>query len=105
MAAPYQVAAPSKPRPKPAFTVQKLEGKRVENIITFDAKGKRSVQSVEKEAGYLVRFPHKGHSIRVKTDDDLKRLGFDQTIPVLDDDGEVVFDMDNPLDIATDEVE
>lgn len=96
----YSVAAPEQRKIKPAFIVKKLEGTRTENIITFDAKGKRQMKTVEVDAGYLVKFPHRGHSIRVKTDAELARLGFDQTIPLLDQDGEPVGEIDNIISDA-----
>jgi hypothetical protein len=91
----YSVAAPVERKIKPAFIVKKLEGTRKEVIIGWDAKGKRTPKEVEVPAGYLVKFPHRGHSIRVKNDADLARLGFDQTIPLLDADGEPVGEIDN----------
>ncbi len=92
-----RVAQPTKQRVRPAFTVQKLDGKRKKDIITIDAKGKRTPQTVDVDAGYLVSFP-KGHSIRVATDDDLRRLGFDRTIELVDmESDEVVGVMPNPI--------
>lgn len=97
MARGYEAAVTAKPKPKPAFLVKKLEGKRMVDMITFDSKGAKKVTPVERDAGYLVRFPHKGHSIRVTSEEELKALGFDQTIPVLDDEGDVVFDLENDV--------
>lgn len=79
-----RIAEPNRPRIVPAFVVKKLEGKHKREMITFDSKGKRKVEVVEEPAGYLVSFPVKGHSIRVRNDADLKRLGFDRTIPLVD---------------------
>lgn len=79
-----QIAAPQRRKIVPAFTVQKLEGKVERTLIKFDAKGKRYEDIVKVDAGYLVSFPTKGHSIRVKDAAELKRLGFDQTIPLVD---------------------
>lgn len=80
-----QIAAPNKQRIIPAFTVQKLEGTVDHTIIQFDKEGKRYEKQIKVPAGYLVSFPTKGHSIRVKNMEELKRLGFDRTIPLVDD--------------------
>lgn len=90
MAQQYRVAAPQKQRIRPAFLVKKLEGKRTQTIYTFDAKGKKQARDIEVDAGYLVKFPIRGHSIRVANEAELKRLGFDQTIPLLDNEGDAV---------------
>lgn len=83
-----QIAAPKRQRIVPAFTVQKLEGQVERTIISFDKEGKKYDKVVKADAGFLVTFPAKGHSIRVKDVAELKRLGFDQTIPLLDGDSE-----------------
>lgn len=80
-----RIAAPQKMRIVPAFMVQKLEGKYTRTLIQFDKEGKKHDKQVEVDAGYLVSFPMKGHSIRVKDAKELERLGFDQTIPLVDD--------------------
>ena len=99
-----RVAAPQRQRIKPAFTVQKLEGKRKMTIIGRDAKGARTEKEVERDAGYLVTLS-KGHSLRVANDAELKRLGFDQTIPLIDDsdsgDDEAVGFINNPIAAAS----
>jgi hypothetical protein len=50
-------------------------------------------RNVEKEVevphGYNVYFPA-GHSIRVRTKEELERLGYDQPAELIDEDGEVV---------------
>lgn len=83
-----QIAAPMRQRVVPAFTVKKLDGKVSRPLIQFDKEGKKYEKIVEAPAGYLVHFPSKGHSIRVRNDAELKRLGFDQTIPLVDDNAE-----------------
>ncbi len=80
-----QVAAPNQRRIVPAFTVRKLDGKVERPMIKFDSKGKKHEEIVKVDAGYLVSFPTKGHSIRVKDAAELKRLGFDRTIPLVED--------------------
>lgn len=80
-----RIAAPARQRFVPAFMVQKLDGVIEREVIKFDTKGKKRVELVKEPAGYLVKFPSKGHSIRVRSDAELKRLGFDQTIPLVDD--------------------
>jgi hypothetical protein len=91
-----QIAAPDAPKIRPAFTVEKMEGKITREVINFDAKGKKVVTSVEADAGYFVKFP-KGHSIRVLDDAELHRLGFDRTIPLINDDGEEVGHIPNHI--------
>lgn len=91
-----RVAAPDRPQVRPAFMVEKLNGKVSREIINFDPKGKKVATTVEVDAGYLVSFP-KGHSIRVFDDAELHRLGFDRTIPLIDDDGEEVGVIPNPI--------
>lgn len=83
-----RIARPNGPRIVPAFTVQKLEGKVSRTMIKFDSKGQKKEEVVEVDAGYLVKFPAKGHSIRVRNAAELKRLGFDRTIPLVDDNSE-----------------
>lgn len=91
-----QIAAPDVPKIRPAFTVKKLDGKVKREILGFDSKGKKTVTVTEVDAGWLVKFP-KGHSIRVYTEKDLKRLGFDRTIPLVNDDGDVVGMLPNDI--------
>lgn len=83
-----QVAAPARQRIVPAFVVRKLPGTVEREVITFDKEGKRTTRLVKVDAGYEVSFPAKGHSIRVKNDAELKRLGFDKTVPLVDDGAE-----------------
>lgn len=62
---------------KPRFKVAKLSGKVDHTVYKFE-KGKGLVPEVKKEdAGYMVTFP-RGSSIRVRTQKELKRLGFDR---------------------------
>ncbi len=98
----YSVAAPIKQKIRPAFIVKKLEGKVQRQMITFDSKKQKHSTMVEVDAGFLVKF-RAGHSIRVFTQDDLTRLGFDQTVPLLNDEGDVVGELDNDV-ITEDEV-
>lgn len=81
------VAAPNTPQVKPAFIVQKLEGKRTKEISSLDDEGKIVKKTVEVDAGFMVSFPIKGNSIHVADEAELKRLGFDKTIPLLKGDG------------------
>lgn len=92
------VAAPAKQRVRPAFMAQKLEGQVEREVISFDQKGKKVVNKVKVDAGYLVTTA-RGNSLRVWTDEDMKRLGFDQNIPLVDfeHDGEVVGAIPNPV--------
>lgn len=97
MAQPYSVALPPEKVIKPAFIVKKLEGTREQEIISFDAKKGKLVTKVEVDAGYLVKFPHKGHSIRVANEKELARLGFDQTVPLLNGEGDVMGEIENGI--------
>jgi hypothetical protein len=95
-----RIAAPNRVKIVPAFTVEKLEGERERTMIVFDKEGKRQEKLVKEPAGYLVKFPTKGHSIRVRNMEELKRLGFDRTIPLVDansDDDDVLGDMPNTV--------
>lgn len=82
------VAAPARQRIVPAFVVKKLDGQVEHTVIQFDKEGKKHDKIVKVDAGYLVSFPSKGHSIRVRNADELKRLGFDKTVPLVDDGSE-----------------
>lgn len=78
------VASPQKQKIVPAFVVKELEGKVKRVIHGWDGKGEKTEKVVEEPAGFLVTFPVKGHSIRVSSVKELERLGFDQTIPLVD---------------------
>lgn len=78
-----RVAAPARNAPQPAFTVRKLEGEVERSIFFYDEKGKRQTKKAKEPIGYVVSFS-KGHSIRIKNDAELARLGYDQTIPLVD---------------------
>lgn len=82
------IAAPARQRIVPAFVVTKLEGQVERTVIQFDKEGKKYAKTVKVDAGFLVSFPSKGHSIRVRNADELKRLGFDKTVPLVDDGSE-----------------
>ncbi len=79
-----RVAQPQRRQIVPAFTVEKLSGDVERTIIGKDENDERIEKKVKVPAGYLVKFPTKGHSIRIGTDKELKRLGFDKTIPLVD---------------------
>lgn len=97
----YLVEAPPERKIKPAFVVRKLEGTRQQTIFEYDAKKKKVAKTVEVPAGYLVEFPHRGHSIRVGSEKELARLGFDRTTPLLNSEGEAVGEID--LDVGDEE--
>lgn len=80
----FRAARPSERKIVPAFIVRELDGKVKRVLHGWDAKGNKTVKEVEVPAGFEVRFPAKGHSIRVRNVDELRRLGFDQTIPLVD---------------------
>ena len=80
-----QVARAPVPNVLPAFTVTKIPGKVDHIIHTFKKDGGGiETKTVKEDGGFMVHFPIKGNSIRVRTISDLKRLGFDQTIPMVD---------------------
>lgn len=95
-----RIAQAEREKIRPAFVVQKLEGKAPREICHIDKDGKIVRKIVEADAGYLVTFPIKGNSIRVRTEKELKALGFDKTIPLvkIDGDDEVVGEIPNALD-------
>lgn len=82
---------------KPAFVVQKLEGDHERPICKIDKEGKIVRTTVKETGGYLVSFPIKGNSIRVRNEQELKALGFDKTVPLVDaaGDDEVVGEIPN----------
>ena len=84
----------------PEFTVKKLEGKRNQEILSFTDTGKLIKKVTEVDAGWMVYFPAKKHSLRITTKDELERLGFDQTIKLVDNDGEVGAQIPNPLAVV-----
>lgn len=77
------IARPNTPKNVPAFVVREDDRKRTRSVYTMK-DGKMQKEDVKDEGGYIVSFPAKGHSMRVRTEDELKRLGFDQTIPIVD---------------------
>ena len=95
-----EIAAPQETKYIPAFTVSKLEGKRKQEIRSFNAAGELVIKTVEEDAGWLVRFPAKGHTLRVTTKKELERLGFDKTIRLVDAEGDTRATMPNPLALA-----
>lgn len=80
----FRAARPNERKIVPAFIVRELEGKVKRVLHGWDAKGNKTEKEVEVPAGFEVRFPAKGHSIRVRNASELRRLGFDQTIPLVD---------------------
>jgi hypothetical protein len=93
---------------RPKFEVHKLEGKAMKRIATpkveMDDKGKPKLDKdgnkkllggfdyheVEVDAGWMVYFPS-GSSIRVWTQEELERQGFDNSPPLVDmDTGDIV---------------
>lgn len=97
----------NRPMPVPAFIVEAKDETVVRTIITLDENAKRTEKQVKEPFGYLVTIPAKGmngrpHSVRVRNDAELKRLGLDQAVPLLNpdsDDDEVVGYVDNPIKV------
>lgn len=81
-----QVAVPPKKQIRPAFTVEKLEGKRMRPFIEFKDGLSREVMK-EVDAGFMVTLM-KGHSVHIWTEKDLQRLELDRTIPLVQEDGD-----------------
>ena len=105
-----RIAAPDAPKIVPAFVVRKLEGKVEHTLITYRPdpddreRNIREEKVVMEDAGFLVSFPIKRASIRVRTEQELKWLGFDQTIELVsedENDDRVHGYADNPVAAAT----
>lgn len=95
-----RVARPDRPKIVPAFVVQTVDQEVERTMYGWDKQGKKTQRTVKEPYGFKVSFPVKGHSIRVRTVEDLRRLGFDQTIPLVDtrnDDDEPVGYLDNHI--------
>jgi len=90
------MAAPSRVQARPAFIVEKLPGMREQKVIKILPDGKRKETLVEVDAGYLVTIS-KGDSVRIGTLAELHRLGLDDVVPMVDDDGEVQGYLENPV--------
>lgn len=74
---------------QPEYEVETLEGTVVEKQIKR-VDGRNVETDVEVPAGYMVFFP-RGHSMRVRNDAELARLGFDNPANLIDtESGEVV---------------
>lgn len=73
---------------RPRYEVERVDEMVVEtHLVRKD--GKNIEEEKEVPYGYNVYFPA-GHSIRVRNDEELKRLGFDRPADLIDEDGEVV---------------
>jgi len=93
--------------PRPAFVVEELDGEvEVQTVRRekVDEKVSAFVYETRREpAGYMVKFP-KGHSIRVGTYAELKRMGFADPVPVINDEGDEVGMLPNPVRRAKEKV-
>lgn len=73
---------------KPSYEVE-----YVDEVVTETHISRENGQNTEKEVdvpyGFNVYFPA-GHSIRVRTEEELRRLGYDRPAELIDEDGEVV---------------
>lgn len=99
------MAVPNQPNVKPAFTVQKLDGKVSRRIHAFDKKeNKIKSKLVDEDAGFLVTFA-KGHSIRCRSMDHLRTVGANLTmVPLVDTEtGEVRGAIPNDVAVNEDE--
>jgi len=69
---------------KPAYEVHPYSGVTTRNVCRIDKKTRQVVcEEVEDTGGYMVYFP-KGHSIRVRDDEELAALGFDKPAKLID---------------------
>jgi hypothetical protein len=74
---------------KPRFEVEVLDGSTTETHYSR-IDGRNVESTVEVPRGYMVYFPA-GHSIRVRTREELHRLGFDHGAELIDmDSGDVI---------------
>lgn len=72
------------------FETEVLEGEVNQQVIEKHTSAGFEYKTVKQDAGYMVYFP-KGHSIRIRTEAELKRLGFDRGAQLVDmETGEVV---------------
>lgn len=86
---------------KPAFVVQRIQGKYERTVVRYskdeNKKPVRNEEVEEFEDGYMVYFP-RGHSIFVKTDKELERLGFANQPDLIDmNSGDIVGQLGIPL--------
>ena len=83
------------PNVKPAYIVQRIEGKVDHTTAKPKETGGFEYSKKKEPGGYMVYLPN-GDSLRVRTDDELKRLGFDSPANLVDmDSGEIVGSMNN----------
>ncbi len=85
-----------KEKVRPAFEVEPFVGKYMRNVVKKTDKGLVMTQ-VEAEGGYLVTFPKYGNSVHVPNDEELRRLGFDRAVRLVNDDGDEVDVIPNPV--------
>lgn len=73
------------------FEVEPVDGKKNTSVATYNKeKGGFDYTVEKKDFGYMVYFPQ-GHSIRVSTKEELRRLGFDRQPGLVNmEDGEEV---------------
>src|SRR4030095_15161758 len=89
-------ALPTQQKIRPAFTVERLSGTVPHRVHIFDKETNRIKSKIVQEpAGFLVKF-YKGHSIRCRDEDHLRRVGAGLSlIPLIDEEGEVKAVMPN----------
>ena len=74
---------------KPRYEVEKVDEMVTETRLVRE-DGRNVEKKVEVPFGFMVYFPA-GHSIRVKTEEELKRLGYDGPAELIDEEtGDVV---------------
>lgn len=68
---------------KPRFETEDISAKKfIRNVAKHDGKS-FSFDKKDMKCGYMVYFPQ-GHSIHVRTKEELKRLGFDRQAGLID---------------------
>lgn len=73
---------------KPRYEVEAVDSTMIERRLTR-VDGRNVEEDVKVPYGYNVYFPA-GHSMRVATDEELKRLGFDRPAELINEDGDTV---------------
>jgi len=91
---------------KPRWAYEKLKGTREKKVVQYVTRKDETTDRVYRERvekvvkvplGYMVYFPQ-GHSLHVETDEELRRLGLDGPIGLVDmETGEMVDAPSNPL--------
>jgi hypothetical protein len=84
----------------PRFEVEQLEGTVEKQVVSYNKEdGRFDYSTKEVPAGYVVYFPQ-GHSLRIGSTAELKRLGFHRSPGLVDmESGEVLMDDVEPMSL------